>query len=240
MTQLFSTLLAWVLGALAAFGYPIVLAATFLENLFIVGSFTPGDVITASAAVVATTEAGAGLSPWTLMAVATIGSLVGANVSYYVGHRGGRDLLERIGPKFGIDKSAIQATEEYFLHHGSETILFARFIAVVKNIAPAVAGASRMSLFWFELYSVISAIGYSAILVGVGWFLGSNFRAGLKYFGAVSWVGFALVLAAGVALWMGKHRHDKRILAENAAEFEEDEAEKQLAARPADSGGHDR
>jgi membrane protein DedA with SNARE-associated domain len=222
MTQLLASVLAWSLAALVEFGYRIVFAATLLENLFIVGSFTPGDVITASAAFVASTPEGARLSPWLLMAVATAGSFVGANISYFIGYRGGREMLERVGPKFGIDKSAIQATEEYFFHHGSETILFARFIAVVKNIAPAVAGASRMSLFWFELYSLISSIGYSAILVGVGWFLGANFRAGLKYFGALSWVGFAVVVAVAVALWLVKHRHDKRLVAENAAEFEEE------------------
>jgi len=229
MMQLLATALAWALGALAAFGYRIVFAATVLENLFIVGSFTPGDVITAGAAVAATTAEGAHLSPWVLIAVATVGSVIGANISYFVGFRGGRELLERVGPRFGIDKSAIEATEEYFYRHGSVTILLARFIAVIKNIAPAVAGASRMNLFWFEFYTTVSAIGYSAILVGVGWFLGANFRVGLKYFGAVSWLGFAIVVAVGAALWLGKRRHDRRLVADNAEEFEEECQSRQAA-----------
>jgi len=220
MAQFLHTSLAWVLGALAAWGYTITFFATLLENLFIVGSFTPGDVITAGAAVAATTPEGAHLSPWLLILVATIGSVIGANISYYVGHRGGRDLIERMGPRFGIGKESIEATEEYFHRHGSETVLFARFIAVLKNVTPALAGASRMSLFWFELYTLISAAAYASVLVGVGWFLGSNFRTGLKYFGAVSWVAFALVVAVGVALFIGKRRHDRRLIAENAAEFE--------------------
>ena len=238
MTQLLSTALVWALAALAAFGYRIVFAATVLENLFIVGSFTPGDVITAGAAVVASTPEGARLSPWLLIAVATVGSIIGANISYYIGYRGGRDLIERAGPRFGIDKSAIEATEEYFYRHGSETILLARFVAVIKNIAPAIAGASRMSLFWFELYTTISAIAYSSILVGVGWFLGANFRVGLKYFGALSWVGFAIVVVVAVVLWMGKRRHDRRLVAENAEEFAED-AEAIDSAEPGAGNGAD-
>lgn len=236
MTQLLQSLLAWTLAALAAFGYRIVFAATLLENLFIVGSFTPGDVITAGAAVAATTPEGAHLSPWLLIVVATVGSLIGANISYYVGFRGGRDLIERTGPRFGIDRSAIEATEEYFLHHGSETILLARFVAVLKNVAPAVAGASRMNLFWFELYSLLAAVGYSTVLVAAGWFLGENFRVGLKYFGALSWVGFVLVVAAVIVLWVGKRRHDKRLVAENAAEFEE-EADPPVSGRDASDEG---
>jgi prolipoprotein diacylglyceryltransferase len=66
----------------------------------------------------------------------------------------------------------------------------------------------------------------------VGWFLGANFRVGLKYFGALSWVGFALVVGVAVALWMAKRRHDNRLVAENAAEFEE---EAEHPAPPADA-----
>lgn len=220
MTHLLQSVLAWALGALASYGYRIVFAAALLENIFIVGSVVPGDVITAAAGVAATTPEGAHLSPWLLIAVATVASLIGSNISYLVGYRGGRELIERVGPRFGVDRSGIEATEEYFLHHGSETILVARFVAVLKNVAPAVAGATRMSLFWFELYSFLAGLGYSALLVGLGWFLGQNFRVGLKYFGAFSWLLFAVLIGAGIALWVGKRRHDKRLVAENAAEFD--------------------
>jgi membrane-associated protein len=216
------TLLTWALAALAAYGYPIVFVATTLENVFIVGSFTPGDVLTAGAAVVAATNAGDGLSPWALVAVATLGSLLGANISYAIGHRGGRGLIERIGPRFGIDSSQIEAAEEFFGRHGSATIFLAKFVAVLKNVIPTLAGASRMNIVFFELYSLAAAAGYSGILVGVGWFLGENFRAGLRYFGAVSWLMFAALVAAGLWLWWRKRRHDQRLIAENAAEFKEE------------------
>ena len=80
-----------------------------------------------------------------------------------------------------------------------------------------------MNILWFEFYSVLSAFVYSCALVGVGWILGENFRVGLKYFGAFSWVLFALVVAGGVWLWSRKRRHDERLIAENAAGFEDEE-----------------
>ena len=218
------SLLAWTLAALAAYGYPIVFAATTLENVFIVGSFTPGDVLTAGAAVAAATSAGDGLSPWGLVVVATLGSLVGANVSYAIGRRGGRGLIERVGPHFGIDTSEIEAAEEYFGRHGSATIFLAKFVAVLKNVIPTLAGASRMNILSFELYSLAASAAYSCVLVGVGWFLGENFRAGLRYFGAVSWLLFAAVLGGVAWLAWRKRRHDLRLIAENAAEFEEEHA----------------
>jgi uncharacterized membrane protein YdfJ with MMPL/SSD domain len=56
----------------------------------------------------------------------------------------------------------------------------------------------------------------------VGWFLGANFQAGLKYFGAVSWALFAVAVAVGVVLFLAKRRRDARLVAENAAEFAEE------------------
>jgi membrane-associated protein len=209
---LLQSLLHWALGALGSYGYLIVFLATLLENVFIVGSFTPGDVITAAAAFTATTPQGASLSPWLLFLSATVGTFIGTNISYFIGLRGGRDLLERIGPRFGIHLDAIEAGEMYFDRHGSQTIILARFIAVLKNLAPALAGASRMKFIWFEVYTVVGAMLYSAILVGVGWFFGANFRAGLKYLGAFSWLGFAVVIVVMALAIFAKRRHDRRMV----------------------------
>jgi len=212
MIALLQSLLAWALSALGSYGYVIVFVATLLENVFIVGSFTPGDVITAAAAFTATTPQGAALSPWLLFVSATFGTFVGTNISYFIGWRGGRELLERIGPRFGIQLDAIEAGESYFDRHGSQTIIMARFIAVMKNLAPAIAGASHMKLIWFEVYTAVGAMLYSGILVGVGWFFGARFEAGLKYLGAFSWLAFATVVVLIIGAMIAKRRHDKRMV----------------------------
>lgn len=224
------------LSALGAHGYLIVLVATILENLFIVGSFTPGDVITAAAAFTATTPQGRVLSPWLLFEMATLGTFLGTNLSYFIGRRGGRGLIERLGPRFGVKLDVIEAGEEYFHKHGAQTILFARFVAVMKNLAPALAGASRMKPLWFEVYSLIGSAAYAAVLVGVGWFLGANFQAGLKYLGAFSWLVFAGVAIAGAVLWTIKRRRDERQIAELDAEFDAEQRELHTGE---DGGRHD-
>lgn len=212
MIELLQSLLEWALSALGSHGYLIVFVATVFENIFVVGSFTPGDVITASAAFTATTPQGANLSPWLLFWSATLGTFVGTNISYVIGFRGGRGLIERVGPRFGIKLDAIEAGEQYFEHHGSQTIILARFIAVMKNLAPALAGASRMKLRWFEVYTLLGAVLYSGILVLVGWFLGENFQAGLKYLGAFSWIAFIAIMVFVVGAVLAKRRHDKRMI----------------------------
>jgi membrane-associated protein len=214
------SILEWALSALGTWGYLIVFVVTVLENLFIIGSFTPGDVLTAAAAFTAATQQGYGLNPFVLFGLATLGTFVGTNISYLIGRRGGRELIERIVPRFGVKVEAIEAGEEYFERHGSQTIIIARFVAVMKNLAPAIAGASHMNVFWFEVYTLVGSVGYAGLLIGIGWFLGANFRQGLAYLGAFSWLVFFAIVVGGIALWIGKRRHDRRLLATEAAEFE--------------------
>jgi membrane protein DedA with SNARE-associated domain len=214
--------LNWSLAALDHYGYAIVFGATVLENIFIVGSFTPGDVITTSAAFTASTPAGNSTNVWGIFAVAVLGTWIGTNISYVIGARGGKALIERVGPRFGISVEAIEAGDEYFDQRGPATIIFARFVAVLKNLAPTIAGASRLKLWVFEVYSLIGAVLYAGILVALGWFLGANFQQGLKYFGAFSWVMFIVVLIGIVAVWQGKRRRDKRVVKRQAARFEAD------------------
>ncbi len=220
--SVFQSVLQWVLSLLGTWGYLIVFLACVLENLFIIGSFTPGDVITAAAAFTATTPQGQQLNPWVLFGLATLGTFIGTNISYFIGRRGGRDLIARVGPRFGIGLDAIEAGEEYFERHGSPTIVFARFVAVMKNLAPALAGASRMHLFWYEVYSFVGAVAYAGLLTGIGWFLGSRFQQGLKYLGAFSWVVLAAIALVAGGAWIANQRRVRRKIAEGAAEYEEE------------------
>ena len=236
------TALDWALSALGAYGYIIVFLATLGENLFVVGSFVPGDIITAAAAFAATAPQGP-QSPhpsiWGLLAVATLGSMIGMNISYFVGLRGGRELIARIGPRFGITIESIEAGEEYFERRGAFTIVLARFIVVLKNLSPALAGAARMRVAAFEGVALVASFGYAALLMAVGWFFGENFRAGLKYFGAFSWLLFIGVVVAIVLAWRGKRRHDLQLLAENAAEFEAEHGRLECAAEDEAGGASD-
>ena len=116
--QLVQNILNWALGALDQHGYAIVFAATVLENLFIIGSFTPGDVITTAAAFTAFTPTGNSLSVGGLFAAAVAGTWIGSNISYFVGARGGLAFIERVGPRFGISVEAIEAGDEYFDRRG--------------------------------------------------------------------------------------------------------------------------
>jgi membrane-associated protein len=232
--HIMQSVLDWSLGALGVYGYLIVFVATVAENLFVIGSFVPGDIITAAAAFTATTPQGSHLSIWWLFAIATAGSLVGMNISYFLGVRGGSELIAKLGPRFGITIEAIEAGEEYFERYGALTILLARFIAVLKNMSPALAGATKMRVTVFEFFALLASAGYAGVLMAVGWFLGENFEKGLKYFGAFSWIAFVVVVGGGFLALRSKRRHDAKLLAERAAEFEAEHGPLTIAGHAAE------
>lgn len=184
------------LQLLAKHAYLIVFAATVLENLFVVGSFTPGETITMAGGFVAS---GGAVNPWLLGVVAVIGSVTGGNISYWIGRKGGRPLIDRYGHRFKMGERRVKAAEGYFHRHGPKTILTARFAPGIKNFAPVLAGASHMSFAVFQMYNFIAALIYVTAIMALGYFFGANFPLLLKIVSRAGWVGLAI--AAVVIAW---------------------------------------
>jgi membrane protein DedA with SNARE-associated domain len=216
-----SPIVDWLLLLLDTWGYLIVALATTLENTFIVGSFTPGETIVVVTGVVA---ARGSLSVWLVWGLAVAGSVLGSNISYWLGYRGGRDVLERWGDKVRISGKRLLLAEEYFAVHGSKTVFVARFAAGVKNFVPMLAGVARMKLAVFEAYTVAGAIVYSAVMVALGYFFGRNLDLLLKYLARAGWVGLGIIVLIVVAAVWGTRRrrkHTQEELAEEIAEHPE-------------------
>ncbi len=209
-------LLDWVLSFLDAWGYPIVVAATLLENLFVIGSFTPGETIVMAAAFV--TVKGH-LDVRLVWLCSVIGTTIGSNASYLFGRKGGRRALERFGGKV-FDEERILAAETYFTKHGPRTVLIARFAAVFKNFVPVIAGASKMPVWLFELYTVIGAILYTTLMVTLGRVFAANFDRALSIAKGITWFGFALLVGVIGAAIVARRRFRRQRLERLAEEAE--------------------
>lgn len=198
----------WALSALDNYGYFIVLGFTTFENLFVVGSLTPGETVVVAAGFVAAQSA----LMWPLVWLASVvGTMLGSNISFFFGRRGGRPTLDslahrlegtRLGRFAGIHRGSLAEAEAYFERHGSKTIFMSRFAIGFKNFMPVIAGASRMPIFHFELWTFAGAVTYTTAMVTIGWLLGDNFSLALRVAGSIGWAGLALVLLAGASAWM--------------------------------------
>jgi len=211
----------WVLSLLGTFGYLIVFGATVFENLFVVGSLTPGETIVMAGAFVASLG---DLTWWGVWIASVVGTTLGSNISYWGGRRLGREALvaviERVedswaGRLFRITPASVSDSEQYFIDHGAKTVLLARFAVGLKNFVPVIAGVGKMSVFWFEVYTLLGAVIYTTAMVVIGWVLGSNFDLALRIAGSIGWVGLLVVAVVVVfALWTRRRVKYRRANAE--------------------------
>ncbi len=194
--------LDWFLAALNAWGYLITVAFTISENIFIVGSFTPGETVVMAAGFF--TVRGS-LNPWIVAACSLLGTMTGSNLSYLYGRHGGRKALLKWGSKI-FDEDRIRAAEEYFENHGDKTVLVSRFAAGFKNFVPVIAGASHMRLWKFELYTFLGASIYTTLMIVLGRIFADNFDVARKIATNLTWAGFGVLLAMIVFLIWGRHK----------------------------------
>jgi len=200
--------LDWFLGALNEWGYLLVFLFAISENLFILGSVTPGETIVMAAGFV--TIKGS-LDPTIVTACAVAGALVGANISYTFGRRGGRAALLRWGGRF-FDEERIIAAEEYFERHGNKTVVISRFAAVFKNFVPVIAGASKMRVWIFELWMFVGATVYTLIMLILGRVFAENFDTALRIARNLTWFGMLLLVAmVGFLLWGRRKFFQRRV-----------------------------
>lgn len=206
----------YFLSLLADHGYVVTFAFAFVENIFILGSVVPGETIQIAAGFVSNSGV---LNPFGVWAFAFLGSFAGGNLSYFVGRRGGRPLIERTMRRFHIDEERLVAAEVYFDKHGRPTVFLARWVAGFKNLAPAIAGMSKMPLGWFELYSFLGALVYTSALVAGGYFFGEYLPVVVDVVKGSGWGALLIVLAlvayTRFRLWARERRHR---LAEEAAQ----------------------
>ncbi len=145
------------------YGYPAVCVGVAVESM---GVPVPGEtILIAAGAYAGTTHR---LSGWIVFAVAAGAAIVGDNIGYWAGRRGGFPLLRRYGHRIGVDDSKLKVGRYVFDRHGPVVVLVGRFVSVLRTYAAFLAGTNRMR---WRVFLVANAAG------GVAW-------AGLYAFGA--------------------------------------------------------
>lgn len=148
--------------------YAAMFLIFFLETGIVVMAFLPGD----SLLFVAGTVAAAGtMSPWGLMLAVILGACLGNTLGFHTGRWLGNRIYD--GSIRWIDAKKLQKTQVFYEKHGGKTIILARFVPIVRAFAPLVAGAAKMSMGRFELYSGLGAVIWAVGLIGLGYLFGN-------------------------------------------------------------------
>lgn len=152
-------------------GYVGIALLVFAESGLLIGMFLPGD----SLLFVAGLFAGSGffaIGP--LMTVVVVAAVLGDSAGYWFGSKVGDHLYERKDTWY-FKQEYLARTERFYKTYGGRTIILARFVPIVRTIAPILAGAGSMTYRKFISYNVIGGLLWGAGMTAFGFFLGSMF-----------------------------------------------------------------
>ena len=143
------------------------------------------------------------LNFWLVLSVATIGTTTGSLISYHIGKKAGRWIIEKHGKYFLLDTNHLSIAEKWFLNHGSKTIFICRFVPAIRHVISIPAGVAKMNLKKFVTYTTIGGLIWNAILICAGMQLQKNWETILKY---TQWIDLIIItiLIALVIIFLKK------------------------------------
>ena len=151
--------------------YLVVFAVIFCETGLIVMAFLPGDSLLFTLGSIAALSQNP-LNILVLLPLLIIASILGNHVNYLMGRLIGPRIFT-VNRPWLINQKHLKEAHKFYEKHGGKTIVFARFMPVVRTFVPFIAGISYMSFKHFHYYNISSAILWISSLLGMGYFLGS-------------------------------------------------------------------
>jgi membrane-associated protein len=147
-----------------AWTYALLFLVVFCETGFVVTPFLPGDSLLFAAG----TFAGAGsLNIAVILALLWLAGIIGDGVNYGIGRFFGARVSRYIRPAY------IEKTHGFYAKYGAKTIVIARFVPIVRTIAPFVAGVAKMDYRVFTMFNIIGSTLWVGVLVGGGYLFGN-------------------------------------------------------------------
>ena len=149
-------------------GYAALFAIVFAETGLLIGFFLPGDSLLFTVGVVA----GAGeLNIFLINAILIVAAIVGDATGYLLGRQAGPRVFDRPDSRF-FKREHLVRTQDFYEKHGGKTIIYARFVPIVRTFAPFVAGVAGMPYSRFAAFNVFGGIGWVILMTTAGYYLG--------------------------------------------------------------------
>jgi len=150
--------------------YAVLWAIIFSETGLLVGFLLPGDSLLFIVGMVA----GLGKLNIVLINILLISAaVIGDAVGYQLGKRAGPPIFNRPDSRW-FKQEHLRKTQAYYEKHGGKTIIYARFVPIIRTFAPFVAGVAQMSYSRFLSFNIFGGIGWVMSLTLLGYFIGDQ------------------------------------------------------------------
>jgi membrane-associated protein len=151
------------------FGLVGMMVVLFAECGLLVGFFLPGDSLLFTAGLLV---AGGLVAPlWVVLLLLPVAAVAGNLVGYWIGYKAGPAVFDRPDSRL-FKRRHVERAQEFFDRNGARTIVLARFVPVVRTFATVLAGAARMDVRRFALYSLLGGIAWTTVVTMLGYWLG--------------------------------------------------------------------
>ena len=150
-------------------GYAMLCGVVFAETGLLTGFFLPGDSLLFTVGVVS----GAGhLNIYAVILALMISAIVGDSCGYWLGRRTGPRIFNRPKSRF-FNPQHVESTRAFYARYGGKTIIYAKFVPIVRTFAPFIAGVGQMPYWRFVPYSVGGCVGWIFSITMLGYLLGN-------------------------------------------------------------------
>lgn len=140
-----------------------------------------------------------------VIAVGTLGELVGAYIAWFVGRYAGRGFVDRYGKFVLLTHHDLDRAEGWYDRHGNWGVFAGRLIPVIRNFVALPAGVAEYPLVRFGIFTFLGSLIWDGAMALIGYNVGSSYHKimkGVSYAGYL--VGAAVVLAIAFVIW---HRY---------------------------------
>jgi membrane protein DedA with SNARE-associated domain len=192
---------SWLTDLFARYGYFVVFFGILLENA---GIPVPGETILLAGAALSRFGR---LSIVSVVAIAMTAAVLGDNIGFFIGRRGGRRLLERHGRVFGLTKRRLEQFDAFFARHGAKTVFVARFVTGLRVVGAVLAGASTLPWGRFLIFNAAGAVAWACTFGAVGYALGYSWETLERWIGHL---GLALLVVLAVVVVLAVIRSRRR------------------------------
>jgi membrane protein DedA with SNARE-associated domain len=188
------------------YGLVLLFVLVSLESM---GVPLPGETALITAGVLA---AQGHYSIVSVIVVAAAGAIVGDNVGYWIGRKGGRALLERTPYIRDYFARVLPPSERFFNRHGAKAVFFGRFVSILRVTAAWLAGITHMPWWRFLFWNAAGGILWATAFGLIAYFAGRAVAEAINRYGLYAGIGFVVLIVLAIPV---VHRWRKRMLRDN-------------------------
>lgn len=194
----------FIINMMNKYGYFGILFLITVENIF---PPIPSEVILTLGGFMTSQET-CTMSLFGVIMFSTLGSILGAVILYYIGYILNIDRLiklcdSRLGKVLCLKKEDISKSYDKFNEKGNLTVLYSRFVPILRSLISIPAGMNKMKFGLFMIYTSIGSLIWNIVLCSLGKLVGENYMmvanvfskySKIIWYGLIMWIVYKIVM----------------------------------------------